>query len=106
MKKNVIIFLPIFGLMLNGCANTTSPNPTKKNIELHENVTAISTDSSEQKTLEKTSPSITATKVEQGGPYGLLSSLFLLDGTMKPILWTVKNYLMDCMAFNFSRRCD
>ena len=94
MKKNVIIFLPIFGLMLNGCANTTSPNPTKKNIELHENVTAISTDSSEQKTLEKTSPSITATKVEQGGPYGLLS-------LSVPAGWHYETYPMDSEKLSY-----
>ncbi len=94
MKKNVIIFLSIFGLILNGCANTTSPNPTKKNIELHENVTAISTDSSEQKTLEKTSPSITATRVEQGGPYGLLS-------LSVPAGWHYETYPMDSEKLSY-----
>lgn len=31
-------------------------------------------------------------------------SLFLLDGTMKSILWTVKNCPMDYMAFNFFQK--
>ncbi len=96
MKKNVTILLLTASLLLNGCANTASQNPTEKSTEQHEDITTISPYPSEQESFESetTSPSTIATKIEQGGPYGKLSLSI-------PTGWCYEIYPMDSEKLSY-----